>query len=154
MAAASVKALLDTSVYLSFLHKDGEIHDFTFLRRPTLLYLSSVVFTELYAGARDRATVRLLERFYRTFDRLNRVIAPDQQVWLETAHVLQRFGIRYGFEARGLARLSHDILIALTARKIGAIVFTQNRGDFERIREIRDFQLEIHEDSTAKPNEK
>jgi tRNA(fMet)-specific endonuclease VapC len=139
MAASPVKALLDTSVYLSFLRKDGEIHDLTFLRRPTLLYLSSVVFAELYAGARDRATVRLLERLYRTFDRLNRVIAPDQQVWLEAARVLNRFGIRYGFEARGLARLSHDTLIALTARKIGAIVFTQNREDFERIREIRDF---------------
>ena len=124
------------------------------MRRPTLLYLSSVVFTELYAGARDHATVRLLERFYRTFDCLNRVIAPDPQVWLEAARVLQRFRIRYGFEARGLARLSHDILIALTARKIGAIVFTQNRGDFERIREIRDFQLEIHEESTPKAEEK
>jgi tRNA(fMet)-specific endonuclease VapC len=134
MAASPVKALLDTSVYLSFLRKDGEIHDLTFLRRPTLLYLSSVVFAELYAGARDRATVRLLERLYRTFDRLNRVIAPNQQVWLEAAHVLQRFGTRHGFEARGLARLSHDILIALTARKIGAIVFTQSREDFERIR--------------------
>ena len=154
MATSPVKALLDTSVYLSFLYKDGEIHDLTFLRRPTLLYLSSVVFTELYVGAGDRATVRLLERFYRTFDRLNRVIAPDPQVWLEPAHVLHRFGIRYGFEARGLARLSHDILIALTARKIGAIVFTQNRGDFERIRDLRDFQLESHQESTPKPEEK
>ncbi len=153
MAASPAKALLDTSVYLSFLRKDGEIHDLSFLRRPTLLYLSSVVFTELYAGARDQMTVRLLERFYRTFDRLNRVIIPDQHVWLEAAHVLHRFGIRYGFEARGMARLSHDVLIALTARKIGAIVFTQNQGDFERIREIRDFQLEIHEASTAKLNE-
>ena len=59
MAASPVKALLDTSVYLSFLRKDGEIHDLTFLRPPTLLYLSSVVFAELYAGARDRPTVRL-----------------------------------------------------------------------------------------------
>ena len=101
MAVSPVKALLDTSVYLSFLRKDGEIHDLNFLRRPTLLYLSSVVFTELYAGARDHATVRLLERFYRTVDRLNRVIAPDPQVWLEAARVLQRFRTRYGFEARG-----------------------------------------------------
>lgn len=55
MAASPAKALLDTFVYLSFLRKDGEIHDFTFLRRPTLLYLSSVVFTELYAGARRKS---------------------------------------------------------------------------------------------------
>jgi len=152
MAASPVKAILDTSVYLPFLRRGGEIDDLTFLRRPTLLYLSNVVFVELYAGARDRSTVRLLDHFYRTFDRSNRVIAPDQQVWLETAHVLQRFGTRHGFEAKGLIRLSHDILIALTARKIGAIVFTRNREGFERIREIRNFQLEIYEESAAKRN--
>ncbi|HUK40103.1 MAG TPA: type II toxin-antitoxin system VapC family toxin [Candidatus Acidoferrales bacterium] len=145
MAALPIKAILDTSVYLPFLRQNGEIQDLTFLHRPTLLYLSSVVFAELFAGARDRSTVRLLERFYRTFDRANRVIAPDQQVWLEAAHVLHRFGIRHGFEAIGLARFSHDILIALTARKIGAIVFTRNRTDFERIQEVRDFRLEIYE---------
>ncbi|MGH8545341.1 MAG: type II toxin-antitoxin system VapC family toxin [Gammaproteobacteria bacterium] len=145
MAASAVKVILDTSVYLSFLRQSGEIHHLTFLRRPTLLYLSSVGFAELYAGARDQATVRLLERFYRTFDRSNRVIAPDQRVWLEAAYVLHRFGSRHGFETRGLARLSHDILIALSARKIGAIVFTRNKRDFERIREFSDFRLEMYE---------
>ena len=145
MAALPVKTILDTSVYLPFLRRNAKIQDLTFLRRPTLLYLSSVVFAELFAGARDRPTVRLLERFYRTFDRANRVIAPDQQVWLEAAHVLHRFGIRRGFEARGLARLSHDILIAMTARKIGAVVFTRNHTDFQRIQEVRDFRLEIYE---------
>ena len=85
MAASPVKAILDTSVYLPFLRHGGEIHDLSFLRRPTLLYFSKVVFAELYAGARDRSTVRLLDQSYRASDRSNRMIAPDQQVWLETA---------------------------------------------------------------------
>ena len=42
MAASPVKAILDTSVYLPFLRRGGEIDDLTFLRRPTLLYLSNV----------------------------------------------------------------------------------------------------------------
>ena len=71
MAASPVKAILDTSVYLPFLRQGGQILDLAFLRRPTLLYLSNVVFAELYAGARDRRTVRLLDQFYRTFDRAN-----------------------------------------------------------------------------------
>ena len=50
MAASPVKAILDTSVYLPFLRRGGEIDDLTFLRRPTLLYLSNVVFAELYAA--------------------------------------------------------------------------------------------------------
>ncbi len=147
MAVSPVKAILDTSVYLSFLRRDGEIHDFGFLLRPTLLYMSSVVFTELYTGAKDRSTIRLLGRLYRTFDRVERVIAPDKQVWFEAAQVLQQFGLRSGFEETGLARLTHDVLIALSARKIGAVVFTRNRRDFERIREIRNFDLRVYEDS-------
>ncbi len=75
------------------------------------------------------------------------MIAPDKQVWFEAAQVLQQLGLRDGFEATGLARLTHDVLIALTGRKIGAVVFTLNRRDFERIREFRDFQLRVYEES-------
>jgi len=146
MAVSPAKAILDTSVYLSFLRRDGEIHDLRFLLRPTLLYMSSVVFAELYVGAKDRSTIRSLERLYRTFDRLDRVVTPEKQVWFEAARLLQQLGVRRGFEARGLARLTHDVLIALTARKIGAVVFTQNRRDFERIRELRYFQLRVYEE--------
>ena len=146
MAVSPAKAILDTSVYLSFLRRDGEILDLGFLLRPTLLYMSSVVFAELYAGAKNRPTIRLLGRLYRTFDRLDRIIAPDKQVWFESAEVLRLLGLRHGFEGTGLARLTHDVLIALTARKIGAAVFTRNRRDFERIRELRDFRLRVYEE--------
>jgi predicted nucleic acid-binding protein len=147
MAVSPAKAVLDTSVYLSFLRRDGNIHDLGFLLRPTLLYMSSVVFAELYTGAKDRRTMRLLERLYRTFDQLDRVITPDKRIWFEAGRVLQQFGLRHGFEATGLAKLSHDVLIALTARKIGAVVFTRNQSDFERIRDFRDFQLRVYHES-------
>jgi len=35
------------------------------------------------------------------------------------------------------------VLIALTARKIGAVVYTRNKKDFERIRDLRDFDLRV-----------
>ena len=147
MAVSAAKAILDTSIYLSFLKTGGEFRDLGFLLRPTLLYMSSVVFAELYAGARDQATIRQLENLYRTFDRLDRVVAPDKQVWFETAQLLQQLGLRHGFEARGLARITHDTLIALSARRIGAVVFTRNQRDFERIRKLRDFQLRVYGES-------
>ena len=147
MAVSAAKAILDTSIYLSFLKTGGEFRDLGFLLRPTLLYMSSVVFAELYAGARDQATIRQLENLYRTFDRLDRVVAPDKQVWFETAQLLQQLGLRHGFEATGLARITHDTLIALSARRIGAVVFTRNQRDFERIRKLRDFQLRVYGES-------
>src|SRR3990170_4229199 len=146
MAVSPAKALLDTSVYLSFLRTDGDIEYLNFLLRPTLLYMSSVVFAELYAGAKDRFTVRRLERLYRSFDRLERIVAPDKQVWFETGQILQQLGLERGFEATGLARITHDVLIALTARRVGAVVFTCNKSDFERIRELRYFQLRVFEE--------
>lgn len=147
MAVSAAKAILDTSIYLSFLRRGGGVHNLGFLLRPTLLYMSSVVFVELYAGARNQAAIRQLETLYHTFDRLDRVVTPDQQVWFETAQVLQQLGSRHGFEATGLARLTHDTLIALSARKIGAVVFTRNQKDFERIRQLRDFRLRVYGES-------
>ncbi len=143
MVVSGAKAILDTSIYLFFLRKDPPVYELSFLLRPTLLYLSSVVFAELYAGAKERFTMRQLQRFYRTFERLDRVVEPDKQVWVEAGRVLQQFGTRHGFEAMGLARITHDVLIALTARKIGAVVYTRNKKDFERIRDLRDFDLRV-----------
>ena len=94
MADSPAKAVLDTSVYLSFLKKEVEIFDLGFLLRPTLLYMSSVVFAEIYAGAKDRTTLLRLRKLYRTFERLNRLVTPDKQVWFEAGEVLQEFGTR------------------------------------------------------------
>jgi predicted nucleic acid-binding protein len=116
MAASAAKAILDTSVYLSFLRKNFKIVDLAFLLRPTLLYMSRVVFAELYAGAKDRFTIRQLERVYRIFARLDRLAIPDKQVWFETGQVLRQLGARHGFETIGLSPITHDVLIALTAR--------------------------------------
>jgi predicted nucleic acid-binding protein len=41
------------------------------------------------------------------------------------------------------AALVNDVLIALTARSIGATLYTADRGDFEAIRRVRDFALEV-----------
>jgi predicted nucleic acid-binding protein len=37
----------------------------------------------------------------------------------------------------------HDVLIALTARAIGATVYTSDAADFEAIRRVERFKLEI-----------
>jgi len=39
------------------------------------------------------------------------------------------------------ASLVNDLLIALTARQMGATVYTSDLQDFEAIRRIRDFSL-------------
>jgi predicted nucleic acid-binding protein len=48
-----------------------------------------------------------------------------------------------GLSTERLRTLHFDVLIALTARSIGARLITSNRADFESIRSYRDFDLEI-----------
>jgi predicted nucleic acid-binding protein len=62
-------ALFDTSIYMSALRR---VNDAALaLRRVAAdvpLWLGSVVLEELYAGAGDRESRRLVERFERDFD--------------------------------------------------------------------------------------
>ena len=37
----------------------------------------------------------------------------------------------------------NDVFIALVSRKIGALLFTKDKRDFEAIRDIIDFRLKI-----------
>jgi predicted nucleic acid-binding protein len=41
------------------------------------------------------------------------------------------------------ASLVDDVLIALTARSLGATVFTNDASDFEVIRSVRHFSLQV-----------
>ncbi len=141
MAEHPVKLVLDTSIYIPFInqgiaHPTIEIHQ----GRP-LIYMSAVVMEELYAGAFDVPSVKLLDKMHDTFSSMNRLIIPDAMDWQKTGKVVAQLGQKYGFEEMFLSRITNDILIAATARKIGAVVVTNNQKDFLRIREYIDFKI-------------
>jgi len=50
-------------------------------------------------------------------------------------------GEKYGFEDKFLSKLLNDILIALSARRIGAFLVTLNLKDFLRIKEFLNFKM-------------
>lgn len=54
---------------------------------------------------------------------------------------LSRIAAAKGYEKRKIQELSSDVLIALTARSVGATVITLNAEDFEDIRRYRRFRL-------------
>jgi len=141
MEGFQVKAFLDTSIYIPFIN-EGIAHPAIEMKpgRP-LLYLSVVVVEELYAGALDSNTVKLLDRLYRTFRVLGRLVAPAPSDWRRAGQVVAKLGGKYGFEKRFLSRITNDALIALSARRIGAFVVTNNVKDFLRIKKFVDFKL-------------
>ena len=141
MAEHPVKLLFDTSVYIPFINQ-GIAHPVMAIPQGhPLIYMSAVVMEELYAGALDASSIKLLDKMYDTFSRMRRLIVPDAADWQKTGKVVAQLGKKYGFEEMFLSRITHDILIAVTARKTGAAIITYNLKDFLRIQEYIDFKI-------------
>ncbi|NOY65690.1 MAG: type II toxin-antitoxin system VapC family toxin, partial [Nitrospirae bacterium] len=84
---------------------------------------------------------KLLDKLYNTFHSLGRLIAPDVQDWQQAGKIIAKMGRKYGFEKRFLSRITNDVLIAITARKVGAVVITKNKKDFLLIKEFLNFKM-------------
>jgi hypothetical protein len=106
--------------------------------------MSGVVALELYAGS-DEDDISLIDELVGVFIRTNRLVAPWPTDYIEAGKLLRRLQRQKGYDLKKSARLVNDVLIALTARRIGATLITQNRRDFEAIREYKEFKLEIIE---------
>jgi predicted nucleic acid-binding protein len=133
-------ALFDTSVYISGIRRgDDAVLAQRRLSPDTLLWLSSVVLEELYAGAwgeiRDS-----VERLEHDFERARRILVPNLGDWTQAGRVLARVAAKYGYEKIGQGRLTNDALIAMSAARIGARVITVNERDFRKLAEFRSFQ--------------
>ncbi len=77
------------------------------------------------------------------FRRSGRILVPTASVYEEAGEVLRRLQAEMGYGVSGASSLVNDVLIALSARSIGATVITQNRGDFEAIQTTSPFKLAI-----------
>ena len=133
-------ALFDSSVYISGIRRgDHAVLAQRRLSPDTLLWLSSVVLEELYAGAwgeiRDS-----VERLEHDFERARRILVPNLGDWTQAGRVLARVAAKYGYEKIGQGRLTNDALIAMSAARIGARVITVNERDFRKLAEFRSFQ--------------
>lgn len=140
-AGSPAKVIVDTSVYIPFIN-DGVAHP---LLNPAMgnpiLYMSAVVMEELYAGALDKETIKLLDKLHSTFESVGRLVVPDAANWRLAGMTVAKMGRKYGFDRTLLSSITKDILIAVSARQIGAYVVTGNTRDFLRIREFVEFKL-------------
>jgi predicted nucleic acid-binding protein len=125
------KVLLDTNVFIDYLRADLYA-DWVFGRvSNTVRFLSAVVLLELRLGADTPRRRRAVDRIQRAFPP-GRLIAPAPQVF---EHAGRLFRTLHG-DGTGLKdRLGplNDLLIALTARQIGATVVTSNLDEFRHI---------------------
>jgi predicted nucleic acid-binding protein len=133
------RILIDTNVYIDWMNQGK--HE-AFVVGPGLVrHLSSVVLMELEAGATTRAARSAAAELARAFDKVGRIAPPSREVWARTGAVLR------GLQAKGReirrASLVHDVLIALTARDIGATLITRDVSDHAAIRKLVDFSYAV-----------
>lgn len=129
--------LLDSNVYIQAFVDSAFGRDFQNFHRAELprLVLSAVVASELLVGAltpdRERALHRGLLDPFRTRRRL---YTPSWSTWELATSIDRRLRRRVALRTRLQQRsFFHDILIAASAREIGATIVTLNTVDFRLI---------------------
>lgn len=137
------KVLLDTSIYISHLNK-GYYADAILDRiRSSVFYLHSLVFEELLAGAHSSQEIRQLHRLKKPFDGADRILTPNDGDWEETGLLMNRLIKKGPLASQHAISITHDILLALSCRRMGIRVITENKRDFERINALKPFKFTI-----------
>jgi len=139
------RVVIDTNIYIDWFNA-GRDEDVLF-QRDAVKHLSAVVLVELRAGAcavRDR---RLVQRVESAFEKAGRILLPSRRVFAEAGDVLRRLQARRGFQLATSHSIVNDVLIALSARSIGATVVTQNGNHYRAIQSVSSFQLVVIDES-------
>lgn len=135
------KILVDTNIWIDWINQGR--YEELLLTKGVIKYLSAIVLMELFAGAYKPSDSRQVNRLVLPFQRTQRIINPTLENYREAGQIMAKLKERDGFQIKKAVGLSHDILIALTARSIGATVLTANRHDFERIQSLSPFHLQV-----------
>jgi predicted nucleic acid-binding protein len=135
------RIIVDTNVYIDWLN-DGR-HEEVLFGRDTVKYLSAVVLMELRAGAFSPKDRRLVAKLEEAFHGAHRIVGPSPGVFADAGDVLRRLQTERGYRVDAKHSIVNDVLIALSARSIGATVVTQNERDYRAIQHIRPFELQV-----------
>jgi predicted nucleic acid-binding protein len=139
------KHLIDTDLYVDLI-RTGEtlpiIRELYEQDAPGI-YFSSVVAQELRTGARSLSGRRHVDTLIAPFEKSGRIVTPTHNQWKECGDVLARvLELRPDLKTK-LGNLANDCLLALSARSLGATLYTRNRDDFVLLRSIRRFSLVV-----------
>lgn len=129
-----LKKLVDTNILIDrFL--EPELHKDIFLSEG-LVYLSAVVYMELRAGAHTKEGVRAVTELLNHFTLWVRLITPSAGDYERAGEIIARLQSEKGYTIKKSASITNDCLIASSTRSIGVTLYTQNKKDFNAIREI------------------
>ncbi len=110
---------------------------------PKGFRLTAVVLQELTAGANDDKEVKYWNEVRRAREKDGTLLVPNDEDWWFAGKVLNSLqrglrGKNQGktpkSDAATIQRITRDVLIARTAKRVGALLVTDNTKDFELIK--------------------
>lgn len=132
-------ALFDTDLYIEIFNRKRFVEQYLKVVATSLVRYSAVVLHELSRGAIDPASWRIYAELERTAR--GRIIIPSEADWKMAGEVLRRI-LKSRKELKSkLPTLQNDVLIALSAKGIGARVYTLNVRDFAVIQRYLPVQV-------------
>jgi predicted nucleic acid-binding protein len=132
--------IIDTNVYIDWFNTRR--HEAVVAQSGVVFHLSAVVLMELRAGASGR-DVLAVDRLEKTFRKARRILLPSFAVFSEAGEILRRLRVERHYDLGARQSIVNDVLIALSARSIGAMVATRNERDFRAIQSLRRFDLRV-----------
>jgi predicted nucleic acid-binding protein len=139
------KHLIDTDLYIDLIQSGVTlplIRELYYNDAPGI-YFSSIVAQELLAGANSPTGRKRVETLYRPFEKVGRVITPNHRQWKDAGGILAKvLHDRPNLKSK-LPALVNDFLLALSARSLGATLYTRNRDDFLLLQSMRSFSLVV-----------
>jgi predicted nucleic acid-binding protein len=133
--------VIDTNIYIDFFNT-GQFADLLFRTKyPTVIHLSAIVLMELRAGAFTHTDIKIIQELAGIYRKNGRLLIPGVPDFMSAGHVLARLQKEQGYELNKMASITNDVLVAVSARRIGATVVMQNRRDFEAINRVKNFSL-------------
>jgi predicted nucleic acid-binding protein len=82
-----------------------------------------------------------VQRVEAAFARAGRIVLPSRTVFADAGDALRALQARRDFHLETTPSIVNDVLIALSARSIGAAVITQNGDHYRAIQSVRPFEL-------------
>jgi len=128
-------AILDTTIYIHNF-RTGK-YESQLLQLNLIVRASAVVLAELSRVARTEEELNFVE----TLSKNLKIIAPTERDWHKSGEIVRSLSIRESWETHKIREIHFDVLIALTARRAGAALITNNVENFRAIRNFIPFRL-------------
>ena len=124
----------DTSALLNAIRRPERWPALLRSLRSGQVWLSSVVLAELYAGTRSPEDREILDRIATAMQRIDRLLTPDDGDWIRAGWMIAR-QVRLHGALRPRDHLA-DVLILISAARLGGVVITANLRHFEAWRRL------------------